>query len=70
METLWIGKRLYFVNKDVVDYVEKLESGIKQGKTDLKHMATVNMAKNDRGRVDKMINDCANNFSKLIQGKT
>ena len=67
MATLWIGKRLYFVDEAVKDYVEKLEGGIKQGITDLKHMANVNMAKNDRGRVDKMINDCADNLGKLIK---
>ena len=66
MTKLWIGKRLYFVDEAVVDYVEKLESGIKQSIKHLKSMANVNMAKNDRGRVDKMINDCADNFGKLI----
>ena len=67
MAKLWIGKRLYFVDEAVKDYVEKLEGEIKQGITDLKCMAYINIATTYNKVLDGMINDCADNLGKLIK---
>ena len=66
MTKLWIGKRLYFVDEEVVDYVEKLESGINQGITNMQCMANIHIIRNNAKLLDEMINDCADNLGKLI----